>query len=180
MAASGLTVWLTGLPAAGKSTLALAVRARLAAIGLDVHILDGDELRRGLSDDLDLSPAGRAENVRRAGAVAALLARQGAVVVVALVSPYRAGRDAVRRAHLDDEIPFIEVWVATSVEECARRDVKGLYARAAQGNLTGLTGRDAPYEEPLLPEVEIRPTTCDDGTEAILQIILGQLSAHVP
>lgn len=166
-----MTVWLTGLPAAGKTTLALAVATRLAAAQRDVHVLDGDELRSGLSSDLDLSPADRAENIRRAGAVAALLANQGAIVIVALVSPYRASRDAVRQAHQRAQIPFVEVWVATGVEECARRDVKGLYLRAAEGDLVGLTGRDAPYEEPLRPEAEVRPTTAHDGIEAVLALI---------
>jgi bifunctional enzyme CysN/CysC len=167
----GITVWLTGLPAAGKTTLAATVATRLAADGRRAHVLDGDELRRGLSSDLDLSRAGRAENVRRAGAVAVLLAGQGAIAIAGLVSPYRADRDAVRLAHEQARIAFAEVWVATAVEECARRDAKGLYRRAAAGELTGLTGWDAPYEEPLQPDAVILPTPHDDGVEAVLRLI---------
>jgi bifunctional enzyme CysN/CysC len=172
---TGLTVWLTGLPASGKTTLAAALVARLAGTGRGAHVLDGDELRRGLSRDLDLSRAGRAENVRRAGEVAALLAGQGAIVVAGLVSPYRADRDAVRSAHEQAGLAFVEVWVATPSEECARRDVKDLYRRAAAGELAGLTGWDAPYEKPLRPEVIVLPTTADDGVDPVLRVVLKRL-----
>jgi len=162
-----LTVWFTGLPAAGKTTLARGLRAQLADESQRPLMLDGDDLRRGLSADLNLSPEGRRENVRRAAAVAVLLAGQGAIVLVSLVSPYRADRDAARRLHEQAQIPFAEVWVATPADECARRDVKDLYRRAAAGELTGLTGHDAPYERPLRPEAVLIPTPQDNGVAAL-------------
>lgn len=172
---AGMTVWLTGLPAAGKTTLATRIVARLATDGRHAVALDGDDLRRGLSRDLDLSRDGRRENVRRAGEVAALLAAQGTLVVVSLVSPFRDDRDAVRGLHEDADVAFAEVWVATPVEECARRDVKGLYRRAKAGDLDGLTGWDAPYEPPPAAEVVVRPTVAEDGVELVLRLVAERL-----
>ncbi len=151
----GATVWLTGLPASGKSTVAAAVEARLLAEGRPAYLLDGDNLRHGLNGDLGFSAADRAENVRRTAEVAALLADAGVVALAALVSPYRADRDAARAAHARRGLPFLEVWVATSLEECERRDPKGLYARARAGEISGLTGVDDPYEPPSSPEVVV-------------------------
>src|ERR687894_2637763 len=144
----GATVWMTGLPASGKSTVAAAVEARLVGEGRPAYVLDGDNLRHGLNGDLGFSVADRAENVRRTAEVSALLADARVVVLVALVSPYRADRAAARAVHQRLELPFLEVWVATSLEECERRDPKGLYARARSGELRGLTGVDDPYEPP--------------------------------
>jgi len=156
----GATVWLTGLPASGKSTIAAEVEARLLAQGRSAYVLDGDNLRHGLNGDLGFTAADRAENVRRTAEVSALLADAGVVVLVALVSPYRADRDAARAAHARRGLPFVEVYVATSLAECERRDPKGLYARARAGELRGLTGIDDPYEPPESPEVVV------DGAEA--------------
>jgi len=156
MGAPGATVWLTGLPASGKSTLAAAVEAHLLRAGRAAYVLDGDNLRHGLNGDLGFSAADRAENVRRTAEVAALMADAGVVVLVALVSPYRADREAARAVHARLELPFLEVYVATSLEECERRDPKGLYARARAGELQHLTGVDDPYEPPEAPEVVVR------------------------
>ena len=157
LGAPGVTVWLTGLPASGKSTLAAAIEARLLAGGRPAYVLDGDNLRHGLNGDLGFSPAERAENVRRTAEVSALLADAGVVALVALVSPFAADRDAARAVHERRGLPFLEVHVATTLEECERRDPKGLYARARSGELPGLTGIGAPYEPPLRPELRVEP-----------------------
>src|ERR687891_1150702 len=129
----GATVWFTGLPASGKSTIAAGVEARLLAEGRSAYVLDGDNLRHGLNGDLGFSAQDRAENVRRTAEVSALLADAGVVVLVALVSPYRADRDRARAVHAERGLPFLEIHVATPLEECERRDPKGLYARARAG-----------------------------------------------
>jgi adenylyl-sulfate kinase len=144
----GATLWMTGLPGSGKSTVAAGVEAQLLGQGRSTYVLDGDNLRHGLNGDLGFSAADRAENVRRTAEVSALLADAGVVVLVALVSPYRADRDAARAVHEARALPFLEIHVATSLEECERRDPKGLYARARAGEITGLTGVDDPYEPP--------------------------------
>ena len=150
---AGVTIWLTGLPAAGKTTLARALAARLQAEGRTVVVLDGDEVRAtGMSRDLGFSKEDRNENVRRVGEEAARLSGEGAVVLCALVSPYRNARDAIRTRHGDR---FVEVFVSAPLEVCQGRDVKGLYARQRHGSLTGLTGVDDPYEPPSSPEVEV-------------------------
>jgi bifunctional enzyme CysN/CysC len=151
----GATIWMTGLPGSGKSTIASGVEATLLDAGRSAYILDGDNLRHGLNGDLGFSAADRTENVRRTAEVSALLADAGVVVLVALVSPYRADREAARAVHADRGLPFLEVHVATSLEECERRDPKGLYARARAGEITGLTGVDDPYEPPDAPEVVV-------------------------
>src|SRR5918997_6012655 len=151
----GATVWMTGLPASGKSTIAAGVEAALLAEGRSAYVLDGDNLRHGLNGDLGFSAEDRAENVRRTGEVAALLADAGVTVLVALVSPYRADRAAARAIHERHGLPFLEVWVSTPLEECERRDPKGLYARARRGELRGMTGVDDPYEPPEAAELEV-------------------------
>ena len=151
----GATVWMTGLPGSGKSTIANGVETTLLDSGRSAYILDGDNLRHGLNGDLGFSAADRAENVRRTAEVSALLADSGTVVLVALVSPYRADRDAARAVHEARGLAFLEVHVATPLEECERRDPKGLYARARAGEISGLTGVDDPYEPPLDAEVTV-------------------------
>ena len=155
LGAGGATLWFTGLPASGKSTVAVAVEERLLATGRPAYLLDGDNLRHGLNGNLGFAPEDRRENIRRTAHVARLFADAGVVALVSLVSPYRADRDLARALHADDGLPFLEVWVSTSAEECARRDPKGLYARAKRGEIKGLTGVDAPYEAPESPELEI-------------------------
>src|SRR5918998_5529413 len=152
---AGATVWFTGLPSSGKSTVAAAVETRLLGEGRSAYVLDGDNLRHGLNGDLGFSAEDRAENVRRTAEVAALMADAGVVALASLVSPYRADRDAARAVHERQGLPFLEVHVATSLEECERRDPKGLYARARAGELSHLTGVDDPYEPPLAPDVVV-------------------------
>ena len=152
---SGATVWLTGLPASGKSTLAVAVEALLVGAGRPALRLDGDNLRQGLNGDLGFGADDRAENVRRTAHAAALLAEAGVVALVALVSPFAADRNAARAIHEAAGVPFVEVWVATGLDECERRDPKGLYARARAGELPGLTGVGDVYEAPESPELVI-------------------------
>ncbi|MQY12865.1 putative adenylyl-sulfate kinase [Streptomyces sp. RB5] len=152
----GATLWLTGLPSAGKSTLAEALAQRLGEDGRRrTEILDGDEVRRALSAGLGFTREDRDTNVRRIGLVAELLARNGVLVLVPVIAPYAAARKEVRERHLAAGVPYLEVHVAAPVEVCSVRDVKGLYARRAAGELTGLTGVDDPYEEPESPELRI-------------------------
>jgi adenylyl-sulfate kinase len=169
---AGATVWLTGLPASGKSTLAAAVEARLLAEGRAAYLLDGDNLRFGLNGDLGFSPEDRAENVRRTAEVAALIADAGVVALAALVSPYVADRDAARAVHAHRGIGFLEIHVATSLAECERRDPKGLYARARSGELKGLTGVDAPYEPPVSPDLRVVPDVpLDAAVDQVLALL---------
>lgn len=149
---AGLTVWLTGLPSAGKTTIARLVEKRLLDAGRRVEVLDGDIVRTHLTRDLGFSREDREENVRRIGFVAHLLARNGVVVLCPVIAPYRDVRDEVRALH---EGRFFEVHVATPVDVCAGRDVKGLYAKQKAGELTGLTGVDDPYEPPVDPELRL-------------------------
>ena len=148
-------MWLTGLSGSGKSTIAFGLERALLAAGRPAYVLDGDNVRHGLNADLGLSDADRAENIRRVGHVSALMADAGVVVVSPLVSPFAASRTQVRDFHAAAGVPFYEVWVSTPVEECERRDTKGLYARYRRGELTGLTGLDAPYEPPEAPELVV-------------------------
>jgi adenylyl-sulfate kinase len=171
----GATVWMTGLPASGKSTIAAGVEASLLEAGRSAYVLDGDNLRHGLNGDLGFSAEDRAENVRRTAEVSALLVDAGVVVLVALVSPYRADREAARAAHDRRALPFLEVWVATSLEECERRDPKGLYARARAGELEGLTGVGAPYEPPERPELEVGG---EEDPAAAAERVLDVISAR--
>ena len=169
---AGATVWLTGLPASGKSTLAAAVEARLLAGGRAAYLLDGDNLRHGLNGDLGFSPEDRTENVRRTAEVAALIADAGVVALVALVSPYVADRDAARAVHRHRGMAFLEIHVATGLAECERRDPKGLYARARAGELDGLTGVTAPYEPPESPDLRVVP---DEPLDAAVDRVLALL-----
>ena len=161
---AGVTIWFTGLPSSGKTTLAHALAKRLADEGYDrVEVLDGDLAREHLTKGLGFSREDRAENVRRIGWVASLLARNGVVVLASVISPYRDDRDAVREMHGER---FVEVHVATPLEVCAERDVKGLYAKQRAGELSGLTGVDDPYEPPLRPEVVV-PTHQQSVDESV-------------
>lgn len=175
----GGTVWLTGLPSAGKSTVAAAVAERLVAAGYRVEVLDGDALRDALSPDLGFSRADRDRNVARIGLVAGLLARHGVLVLAPVVSPYAAARDAVRARHAAAGLPFVEVHVATPVAECANRDVKGLYARQRAGELSGLTGVDDPYEPPPAPELRLETTgrAVSESADEVLRALAGLLPA---
>ena len=168
----GATVWITGLPASGKSTLAGAVERTLVERGRPALRLDGDDLRDGLNGDLGFEASDRAENVRRTAHVARLLAEAGVVAIVALVSPYAADRALARRLHTDASVPFLEVFVDTPLDECERRDPKGLYARARRGELARLTGIDDPYEPPKQPNLTLRP----GPVEALVRAVLDALT----
>lgn len=150
----GWIVWLTGLPASGKSTIAVELERELFARGRQVSILDGDNLRHGLCADLGFSEADRTENVRRAGEVAALIAGAGLIVIAAFISPYRAGRAAARAAAPGGR--FLEVYVNAPIAVCEARDTKGLYAKARAGEVPDFTGISSPYEAPANPEIELR------------------------
>ncbi|HUF33540.1 MAG TPA: adenylyl-sulfate kinase [Acidimicrobiales bacterium] len=166
----GATVWFTGLSGSGKSTVAAAVERLLVESGRPAYLLDGDNVRHGLSADLGFSDDDRTENVRRVGEVARLLADAGMVALVPVISPFRAGRDAVRAAHAAAELPFVEVFVDTPIEECERRDPKGLYAKARAGQLTGFTGIDSPYEAPAAPDLRLTPADGDPVAQAALVV----------
>ena len=171
----GLTVWLTGLSGSGKSTIAVAVEAALLESGRHAYLLDGDNLRHGLNGNLGFSAEDRAENVRRVGEVAKLLADAGTVTLVSLVSPYVADRDRVRAIHDEAGLRFVEVFVDTPLEECERRDPKGLYAKARAGELKGMTGIDDPYEPPASPELTLRPA--EQSVEEAAAAVVASLGA---
>ncbi|MBC7271779.1 MAG: adenylyl-sulfate kinase [Streptomyces sp.] len=154
--AQGATIWLTGLPSAGKTTIARLLGDRLRSEGHRVEVLDGDEIRRFLSAGLGFSREDRNTNVQRIGLVSEVLARNGVLSVVPVIAPYADSREAVRRRHEASGTPYVEVHVATPVEVCSERDVKGLYAKQAAGELTGLTGVDDPYEEPVDPALVLK------------------------
>lgn len=151
----GATVWLTGLPSAGKSTIAHGAEALLRDRGQRVEVLDGDAVRPHLAAARGYSREDRAINIRRIGWVAELLARNGVVVLVSAIAPFRDVRDEVRAAHAANGTPYHEVYVCTPVDVAAERDVKGLYARQRAGEISGLTGVDDPYEPPLAPDLVI-------------------------
>ena len=166
----GATIWLTGLSGSGKSTVAMAAERALIDAGRPAYVLDGDNLRHGLNADLGFSADDRAENVRRVGHVARLLADAGVVALVPLISPYRADRDRVRALHAEAEVPFVEVFLDTPIELCEQRDPKGLYAKARAGEITGFTGIDDPYEAPTSPELVLTPADGDATAMAALVI----------
>ena len=170
----GVTVWLTGLSSAGKSTLSRAVYERLWARGHRVELLDGDEVRQHLSRGLSFSKEDRNENIKRIGFVAEMLARHGVIAIVSAISPYREVRDEVR-ARITN---FLEVYVNAPIGTCEERDVKGLYRRARAGEIPGFTGIDDPYEPPLSPEVECRTDreTIAESAQKIVDAVEARLS----
>jgi bifunctional enzyme CysN/CysC len=173
---AGATVWFTGLPGAGKSTIAAAVEERLIAAGRPAFLLDGDNLRHGLNGDLGFDETARGENVRRTAHVARLLAESGTIALVSLVSPYATDREAAAMLHAADDLHFIEVFVDAPLEVCERRDPKGLYARARAGELPGLTGVGAPYEAPTHPDLVLGAggATIDGDVNRVLEILSGR------
>ena len=171
---SGATVWLTGLPSSGKSAIAAALEARLVGGGRAAYVIDGDNLRHGLSGDLGFDAGSRAENVRRAGEAARMLADAGLVVLVALVSPYAEHRERVRRRHAEDQLAFVEIHVDTPIEVCEARDPKGLFRRARAGTLRGLTGVDDPYEAPAEPDLVLDGRAPLQDSVATLERLLAE------
>lgn len=165
---AGVVVWLTGLSASGKSTIADAVERELFDQGRQVYVLDGDKMRLGLCSDLNFSPESRKENIRRVGEVAKLFANAGIICITAFISPYRSDRDLVRT--LLPAGRFIEVHVSAPLAVCERRDPKGLYAKARAGLIKDFTGISAPYEPPLLPELEL-PTDQWDVTACVAAVV---------
>ena len=178
-AARGMTLWFTGLSGSGKSTIAVALEQKLIAMGRPAFRLDGDNLRHGLNADLGFNAEDRTENIRRAGEVARLMAEAGLIVIACFISPYRADRERVRRMHDASDLRFIEVFVDTPIEVCAARDPKGLYAKAASGELTtGLTGvsPDAPYERPTEPELVLKTAVL--GVEGCVERVIGAVEGR--
>lgn len=167
----GAVIWLTGLPASGKSTLAMGLEECLFSRGYACYTLDGDNVRQGLNANLGFSPSDRAENIRRVGEVAALFADAGLICITAFISPYRLDRDLARQAA--SRTHFHEIHVSTDLSVCEKRDPKGLYQKARAGLLQEFTGIDAPYEMPENPELRI-DTECDP-----LELSLQRLTAYV-
>src|SRR6056297_3008207 len=173
MGHAGKVIWLTGLPGSGKSTIADAAVRRLHALGVHTFVLDGDNVRTGLNKDLGFTAEDRAENVRRVAEVAKLMREAGLVVFVALVSPYRSDREAAASLFGDEE--FLEVYVDTPVEVCAERDPKGLYAKAAAGDLPNMTGVGQGYQVPESPDIILNGTgDLDAEVGRIVQAVLGE------
>jgi len=154
----GCTIWLTGLPSSGKSTIGFSLEHMLIQQGRLAYVLDGDNIRHGLNKNLGFSAEDRTENIRRIGEVAKLFADSGVITITSFVSPYRADRDLVRKLHADAKpaMPFVEVFVDTPVAECEKRDPKGLYKKARAGEIKGFTGVDDPYEAPTSPELVLK------------------------
>ncbi|MEX2617118.1 MAG: adenylyl-sulfate kinase [Alphaproteobacteria bacterium] len=159
----GGVLWLTGLPGSGKSTLAVELERRLFKAGYNAYMLDGDNIRYGLSSDLGFSPEDRAENIRRVGEVAALFANAGFIVITAFISPYKEDRDQARRAAGDN---FHEIFVKADLSVCESRDPKGLYGKARRGEIPDFTGISAPYEEPGNPDFTIDTAAADIDASA--------------
>ncbi len=173
---AGATIWFTGLPGAGKSTIASAVEERLVTAGRAAFLLDGDNLRHGLNGDLDFDERARSENVRRTAHVACLFAEAGTIALVSLVSPYLTDRKAAEMLHAVHDLDFIEVFVDAPLEVCEARDPKGLYARARAGELLDLTGVGAPYEAPTKPDLVLRAgrSTLDADVERVLDVLAAR------
>lgn len=169
---NGFVVWLTGLPASGKTTIARGLEEELRDRSLKVEVMDGDEVRKGLSRDLGFSKEDREIHAMRVAYVSKLLSRNGVAVIVALISPYRAFRDTIR----EDIEHFIEVFVRCPVEECAKRDPKGLYAKAFAGEVKDFTGVDDPYEDPEDPELVL--DTVEEETAESVAKVLDWLGEH--
>ena len=167
----GATIWLTGLSGSGKSTVAVAVEQALIRRGHAAYVLDGDNVRHGLNQNLGFSPEDRSENIRRIGEVAKLFADAGLIVLTSFISPYREDRDRVRALH--DEGRFIEVFVSADLATCESRDVKGLYKKARAGEIPEFTGISAPYEEP--EHAELVLDTADHGVEESVEELVGHL-----
>lgn len=167
----GIVIWFTGLSASGKSTIANALDVELNKRGLRTYILDGDNIRMGLNKDLGFSSESRKENIRRISEVAKLFADSGTIVMTAFISPYQEDRESAREVIGSD---YVEVFVNTPIEECINRDPKGMYKKAIAGEIKGFTGIDAPYEEPLNPEINLENLSIEKSVEILINYLKQQ------
>jgi bifunctional enzyme CysN/CysC len=169
----GAILWFTGLSGAGKSTLAILLERSLFKKGYQVFVLDGDNMRHGLSSDLSFAPKDRSENIRRVGEVAGLFAEAGIIVITAFISPYRADRAQVESRHRQF---FSEIYINAPLEVCEKRDTKGLYRLARNGEISDFTGISAPYEAPLAPSLEVN--TAEYSIEQCLELLVQFVEAR--
>ncbi|AUC74735.1 adenylyl-sulfate kinase [Olleya sp. Bg11-27] len=169
-------MWFTGLSGSGKSTIANVVEQELFKLGIKTYTLDGDNIRRGINKDLTFSPEDRTENIRRLAEIANLMLDAGLVTLAAFVSPYKKDRENIKNTVKG--VNFVEVYINTSIEECERRDVKGLYKKARAGEIKNMTGISAPYEEPENPDIEIKTEekTVEEAVQEILNYIKPKLN----
>jgi bifunctional enzyme CysN/CysC len=171
---NGRTLWFTGLSGSGKSSVAMLVEQKLLEKGIPAYVLDGDNLRHGLNADLGFSMGDRAENLRRLAHVATLLADSGQVVLVPAISPLAEHRELARRVHIEAGCDFFEVFCDTPLEDCERRDPKGLYAKARAGEITHFTGIDSPYQRPKNPDLRLTP---DQTPDALADLVIDLLES---
>lgn len=171
-------IWFTGLSGSGKSTIANQLEKELFLKGIKTYTLDGDNIRKGINKDLTLSPEDRTENIRRIGEISKLLLEAGLVVIAVFISPYKKDRENVK--NINKEFNFMEIFVNTSIEECERRDVKGLYKKARAGLIKNMTGISAPYEAPVNPDIEINTEieTVANSVQKILKILIPKLKLN--
>ncbi len=172
---NSLLIWFTGLSGSGKSTIANLVEQRLFELGIATYALDGDNIRGGINKNLSFSPEDRTENIRRIAEIASLMIDAGLVVLGAFISPYKKDRENIKKILKD--ATFVEVFINTSVEECERRDVKGLYKKARAGKIQNMTGVTAPYEAPENPDIEIQTEkeTIAQAVDKIVAYIIPKL-----
>lgn len=175
---NALLLWFTGLSGSGKSTIANLVEQKLYQEGIKTYTLDGDNIRKGINNDLTFSPEDRTENIRRIAEVANLMIDAGLVVLAAFVSPYKKDRKNIRRIVKD--VNFVEIYINTSLDECERRDAKGLYKRARAGQIKNMTGISAPYEAPENPDIEIKTEdiSVNDAVDKILNFLIKKKLKH--
>ena len=171
-------LWFTGLSGSGKSTIANVVEQELYKLGVKTYTLDGDNIRKGINSDLTFAPEDRTENIRRIGEIGNLMVDAGLVTLAAFVSPYRKDRDNIRNIVKDDN--FVEIYINTSVSECERRDVKGLYKKARAGEIKNMTGISAPYEAPENPNIEIKTEekSVEEAVHEIMNYIKPKLELN--
>lgn len=174
----GMVVWLTGLSGSGKSSISRALERELFDLGMQVCILDGDNVRHGLNSDLGFSPEDRVENIRRVAEVACLMADAGLIVITAFISPYRADRRRARESATRSEIAFVEVFVSAPLEVCEKRDPKGLYKKARAGEIKEFTGVSAPYEIPENAECAVctDTQTIDESVATVMECVRPRLT----
>jgi len=171
-------LWFTGLSGSGKSTIANGVEKALFKKGIKTYTLDGDNIRNGINSDLTFTPEDRTENIRRIAEIASLMIDSGLVVLAAFVSPYKKDRENIKSIVKD--VNFVEIYINTSIEECEKRDVKGLYKKARAGEIENMTGISAPYEAPEHPDMEIKTEreSLDDSVKRIVDFIKPKIQLN--